>query len=107
MKKLKQLITDCIKRAGADKFAHFGIGATITALVGMFVGIATDVGGWLWVALAVAGMCLTMALEVIKEEHIDSESDKADYLWTFAGSALVVLVTALAVLVRHISGGGV
>lgn len=82
-----RLVDTLINKFGSDKILHFLVGGYLTCLFGLFG----------WVGLVV-GFIVTMFLEFAKEKWLDTVFDKKDFLATFAGSMVTIVIFILSIL---------
>lgn len=92
-------------KIGIDKFAHFGVGALICAVVTMvlFMQDTTFVISWNNLLWTVAGTIVAMMCQLVKEYIIDDKADHKDTLATFIGCVVIIVAFTVGILLNHMS----
>lgn len=89
-----------ISKFGLDKWAHFGIGGLITAIITIFIILLDieNISWWKVVLYSLIGTSFTVIISIIKEKYIDSYPDWKDLFAAIIGSILVLAASLLGVL---------
>lgn len=88
-----------IAKIGLDKWAHFGIGGLITALITIFL-ITIDfenLSWWKVLLYSILGTSFTTIISIIKEKRMDGSPDWKDLYAALIGSGLVLIAALLGI----------